>query len=133
MLEMYTVAPTSLARHMNAEGDDMTDWELLGGGMQSFEAIYSWDSLSEGDGFAWSGLAEGDEVTFSFGDMQTVLDPENPFQFVTYGDGGWQVAATGDFSEGEFDFSFTVVAVPAPGAISLLAVALVAAVSRRPR
>ncbi len=132
LLGMTTVAPVTVDRYMNFEGDDETDWELGGGGTQIFDAVYSWDSGKEGDGFAWGGIVEGDAITFDFTDYGAVLDPDDPLQFVSYGAKGWEIVASSGFTAAD-QFAFSLVAVPAPGAVSLLAIALIAVVSRRPR
>jgi hypothetical protein len=132
-LAMASTAPISLDYYVNAEGGDLTDWTDLGNGLQKFEALFGWDDLDEGDGFAWGSLAMGDSVSFHFTDVNAQgLDPDAPFQFVSYQGGDWSVVASGDFTPAhQFVFSFQV--LPAPGALCLLGIAGLGARSRRRR
>jgi len=132
-LALSSTAPISLDWYVNAEAGDQTYWSDLGNGFQMYEALFSWDGASEGDGLAWGSLAPGDFVSFHFTDVNAqALHPDVPFRFLSYSANDWHVVATGDFTAGDqFVFSFQV--VPAPGALCLLTLAGLGAAPRRRR
>ena len=74
---------------------------------------------------------EGHIPTAGFADLMGDLsDGESPFQFVSATEDGWETVHYGDFTDGEFDFAFTV---PAPGAFALLSLAGLMGSPRRRR
>ena len=130
-LGMTTTAPDTLDGYVNAEPDDPTNWPPASGGLQVFQELFNWQGASEGDGFAWGNIVEGDAVAYHFTDFGTeALNPDAPFQFLSYNGMDWDVVADGDFTvNDQFVFSFT--AVPAPGVMALLALAGLTASRRR--
>ena len=135
-LVMSSTGPNDLDYFVNAEGDDQTSWLDPLNGQQVFDVMWGWNGATEGDGFMWGGLDEGDAVSFHFTDLGTPALGAWEFQFVSFGDNGWEVVAMDDFSSNnQFVFSFTTVedVIPAPGALAVLGAAGLAARRRRRR
>ncbi len=130
---MSSTGPDDLVPWINAEGDDQTFHQVLGNGIQTFDALFTWQGASEADAFSWSGLDLGDAVSYHFTDQGGPgLDSSLPFQFLSYGGNGWEVVGEDDFSSNDqFVFSYTVTEIPAPSAIALLGLAGLASRRRR--
>jgi hypothetical protein len=117
-LGMISSAPATASYWVNDLGD--VDLTAEGGGLTSIVASFRWND-GKADAYAWSGLETGDTVTFEFNPMTgTALAGDDPFQFVTATEEGWQVSRSGDYVDDSFAFTFTV---PTPGALALLGLA----------
>ncbi len=115
-----TQASSDKVEFINDSGDN-TPVQDPGTGFKSVNGGFEWDSNSKGDAFGWANLETGDFMTFSFqrifDDLPTFpgLDSEDTFQFVTWGDGAWELAdGFGEFTpNNQFSYSVTI-AVPLP-------------------
>lgn len=133
-LELNTDAPDSATPFINDQGFDLTESSNIGG-RQTRGGTWTWDSASQGDGFAWGDLEVGDFLGFSFSSTERTfpgLTPGTPFQFLSFGDDGWEVASEAAFSvEDQFAFSLTVIPTPMAAGAGLIGLASVVGVRRR--
>lgn len=133
ILGFSSTAPITANRYINDNPGDNIQWFNLLNGTQLATGPFSWNSASDGDGFAWGNLLLGDAVSFHFVNQGAagLLSP-NTFQFLSFNGQGWHVVANGNFtSNNQFVFSFTT--VPAPGAFALLGIGALVGFSRRRR
>ncbi len=100
---------------------------------------FSWDTMSNGDGFGWAELIIGNTLTFQFARLagQALgLDDPNTFQFVTYTANGWQVVGIpqvdGSFtSGGQYGFAAVIIPLPTTAAIAAAPLAGLGLIRRR--
>ena len=131
-LSFQTTAPIGRMAWTNDQPDEINDFYHDTSGNQTAYGTFSWNSITGGDAFAWTDLEFGDEINSLFamaeaGDATFPgLDSTDTFQFVSWNDeGGWFVAENAEFtSAGLYGFSAQV--IPAPGAIALLGLAIIA-------
>lgn len=110
--------------------DSQTDWYDLGNGTQLINAYLGWEHEQTSAGFAWGDVQTAQAGTVNLYDIDLTEFAGEPIQFVTYTDTHWDVAGTADFSVlGQYAFSYQF--VPAPGAITLLALAGLTGTRRR--
>lgn len=114
-------------------GGGYMQWFDLGNGMQMANGQFAWDHEAGGAGFAWGNIEFDDVGTFNFYDLGLdKLAQQNTFQFLTHTGENWEIASFANFtSSGQFAFSYR--AVPAPGALALLAIAGMTGRGRRRR
>ncbi len=123
---------TSTGSDWYATGDSgtQTDWYDLGNETQLINSLFAWDHGQTSAAFAWANVEESQSATVNLYDVDLTAFGEEPIQFVTYADEGWEVVGTGAFSVmGQYAFSYQF--VPAPGAIALLALAGITTRKRR--
>lgn len=132
MLGFNSLTSSSAERHWNTDSGGNLDWFDFGV-TQLVDGTFEWQSDVTSEGFAWSNLQEGDVGTVSFVDLGLdQLIPDMMFQYITHNGQSWEVASYGEFAPGsaQYNLSFFVSEVPAPGALSLL---VLSAVRRRRR
>ena len=125
-IALSSTAPSSLGMYINDYDQDI--WTLIDPpfGSQTMGTLFVWGGSGSGDGFAWTGLSVGDAISYTFVDSGTIggaLDYET-FQFVGWGESGWNVVSTNAFKlDGTSVFTGMVIPAP-PVALVLSAVAL---------
>jgi len=103
----------------------------------TFNTTFEWDNDGQGDGFALSKLELNDSGSLVFNPLNFGLaGVENGFQYVSWDNGEWVVAGTGNFNNAALGGSITsldwrVIPLPGAGAMSLAGLALVGARRRR--
>lgn len=114
-------------------GDAQHHWNTDSGGSMSWydfgltqmaDGTFEWQTGVTSEGFAWSNLQEGEAGTVSFVDLGLdKLMPDMMFQYITFNGMSWEVAAYDDFADGssQYNISFYATDIPAPAAVSLLA------------
>ena len=114
-IALSTTAPSSLGMYIN--DFDQDGWTLIDPpfGSQTMGTLFVWGGSGSGDGFAWTGLSVGDAISYTFVDDGTVggaLHYET-FQFVGWGDSGWDIVSTSAFKL-DGTSVFTGIVIPAP-------------------
>ena len=130
-LGITSTTSSSLNMYINDYSQDI--WQLITPpfGSQTLGATFAWGNVGSGDGFAWTGFALGDTFAYSFNDldgMDSTFDVE-AFQFVSWNNGGWEVASTNAF-DANGAWEFTGMTIPAPPT-AILVVALTLSYRRR--
>lgn len=135
LLGMHSEAPSGSGYFINGLLDFISVHD--NGTTIEAEGAFIWDSDYHGDAVAWAGLSEGDSGTFNFGSIKGLLstfnglDKSDTFQFLTFGENGWEVAALGSFVNGAFGFSFQVVPIPPAALVGAAGLVGVIVVRRR--
>ena len=117
-------ATTSANTDWFASGDSGSDvdWYDMGNDSQLINALLAWDHGQTSAGFAWSNVQMAQTGTTNLYDVDLTDYAPEPIQFLTYTGDGWEVAGQSAFSVlGQYAFSHQY--VPAPGALTLLALA----------
>jgi len=130
-IALSSTAPSSLGMYINDYDQDV--WTLIDPpfGSQTMGTLFVWGGSGSGDGFAWTGLSVGDAISYTFVDSGTIgsaLDYET-FQFVGWGESGWNVVSTNAFKL-DGTSVFTGMVIPAPPVALVLSVV---ALGYRPR
>jgi hypothetical protein len=131
-LDMESMATDTTNYWINDSWQDVSNRSASGGNMY-LDGTFEWLDRRGADAFAWTNLTHDDEVTFSFDLMDGNGFPgEDAFQFLTWGDNGWEIVELAGFDgHGNFAFAFTVVPLPAPVLMGLMGLTGVAAMRRR--
>jgi hypothetical protein len=121
-LGITSTASSSLEMYINDATQDA--WQLIQPpfGSQTLGTTFAWGSEGSGDGFAWTDLAYYDSFSYSFNNldgMDNAFD-ENAFQFVSWGDEGWEVVSTNGFNA-DGTHIFTGITIPGPPAALIIA------------
>jgi hypothetical protein len=122
-LGITSTVSSSLNMYINDYSQDV--WQLITPpfGSQTLGATFAWGSAGSGDGFAWTGLGLEDTFAYSFNDLDGIdstFDVE-AFQFVSWNNGGWEVASTNAF-DANSAWEFTGMTIPGPPTAILVAV-----------
>jgi hypothetical protein len=114
-VSLSSTGPSSLGMYINDYDQEV--WTLIEPpfGSQTIGALFVWGGDGSGDAFAWTGLSAGDALSYTFvdnGALGTALSAET-FQFVSWGDNGWDVVSTNAFKN-DGTSVFTGMVIPAP-------------------
>jgi hypothetical protein len=110
----------SLSMFVNDINQD--NWTLIESpffASQTLGSTFVWDSIGSGDGFAWAGLVMGDAVSYTFTDLGAESLHAEAFQFLSWENNSWGIAATESFDANGINV-FTGVVIPAPPVALLL-------------
>jgi hypothetical protein len=108
-------------------------------GSRTANADFQWNVNGGGDAFAWANLQEGNTMSFRFlrPNGGTGLIEPDTFQFVTWGQTGWELLSTPAMAsfdpDGSFGFGGRVVPLPSAFAMGALPLLAFGAIRRRVR
>jgi hypothetical protein len=108
-------------------------------GLRTASADFQWNVNGGGDAFAWANLQEGNTMSFRFlrpSGGTGLIEPAT-FQFVTWGQTGWELVSTQSSmafdQDGTFGFGGRVVPLPSAVAMGALPLMAIGALRRRTR